>query len=168
MSFTCISVNLVIFKPFSATLHPFCTVIFRFLHFYFFYQLMQTITSTTVSQNVVISMAGISKVYVGEIVEQGLQILLCYVTMGLVLSQRASNSQAGCSFKLCLCSTLPMIGKFEFTITTITPCYNNLPFMWHFRTITNLFNLLLREGNSMKSGCDIAFYGEMRGEMPFI
>ena len=72
MSFTCISVKLVIFKPFSATLPPFCTVIFRFLHFYFFYQLMQTITSTTVSQNVVISMAGISKVYVGEIVEQGL------------------------------------------------------------------------------------------------
>ena len=72
MSFTCISVNLVIFKPFSATLHPLYTVNFQLLHFYFFYQLMQTITSTTVSQNVVISMAGISKVYVGEIVEQGL------------------------------------------------------------------------------------------------
>lgn len=35
-------------------------------------QLMQTITGTSVTQNVVISMAGISKVYVGEIVEQGM------------------------------------------------------------------------------------------------
>ena len=33
---------------------------------------MQTITGASVAPNVVIAMAGISKVYVGEIVEQGI------------------------------------------------------------------------------------------------
>jgi len=35
------------------------------------FQLLQTITGTACAPNVVIAMAGISKVYVGEIVEQG-------------------------------------------------------------------------------------------------
>jgi hypothetical protein len=40
---------------------------------------MQTITGCSVSQNVVIAMSGIAKVFVGEIVEEGMTALRLYI-----------------------------------------------------------------------------------------
>ena len=42
------------------------------------FQLIQSITGSGVSQNVVIAMSGIAKVFVGEIVEEGIHLSLAW------------------------------------------------------------------------------------------